>query len=169
MNQTVIGTGINQAFYHWAFINCDQCSIGGGRHILGNGINTPDTTHDIELVAVDIATQVAANGYPALTTVIGTEQSFGTVVQPAVIVRGNDQRRTPVPVVILLICTRHGCDLQNFTCNTVKPSECPVLRLGINHIGIGRVDLCLEAVAGLGNKLVGVGDTVGLGISAGAA
>ncbi len=76
-----------------------------------------------QLVTVDLAAQVTADSDPAFTAIIGAEQAFGAEIQPVAVMRGNDQRRIPVPVVVILIGARLRRDVQAFAGDAVKTAQ----------------------------------------------
>ena len=78
----------------------------------------------------------------------------------------NDERRTPVPVIVFLVSTWHGRDLQAFTGDAVEAAKVAILCLCVHHVGIGGIDLCFEPITKLCHPPVAVSDAVCLGVAA---
>ena len=64
LDQSIIGANRQQAFGHAALVQCHDVAVEGGRGVLGHRIHTPDTAHHLELIAVDLSGQIAADRRP---------------------------------------------------------------------------------------------------------
>ena len=83
LDQPVVGAGVDQAFHQGRLGEGDDRPVKRGRVVLGHGVHTPDPAHDLELVAVDVASQVGADRLPVVAAIIGTKEDLGAIVRAA--------------------------------------------------------------------------------------
>ena len=72
--------------------------------------------------------------------------------------RADQNRRIPIPAISRPVLRFRRLDAGALAGATVVASERALLILGINDIGIFRIDHRAEAIAALGDEPVGIGD-----------
>ena len=170
LHQAVVGADVEQAFLHRRLGEGDDVAVERGRAVVGDGVDAPDPSHDLELVAVDLARQVGADRLPGVAAVVAAEQLVGGEVEPGVGVRADDDGRVPVPAQRRARrLPRLRLDVELLAGLAVEAHQAAVLRLGVDDVGVFGVDLRLEAVAALGDEPVGVADAVAVDRPRGAA
>ena len=97
LNEAVVGPDVEEPLLSGRFRERDDVSVERRRDVLGDGVDRPDPSHDRELVAVDLARQVGADGLPALTAVVAAEDALRGEIDAGVRMRREDQRGVPVP------------------------------------------------------------------------
>jgi len=120
----------------------------------------PELAHDRELVAVELASKVAADGFPRVAAIVAAEKAVGGEVEPGILVWADDEgrhpsssaaARHPLPACgwIIVLCAR---------CGRSKRDSTPYCRGRVHGVGILRVDAAVEAVPAQSHEPVGVGD-----------
>ncbi len=160
LDQPVVGAGVEQPL--------DQRRLGerGDRpvvahraHVPGR-VEAPDPPHHRLRQAVQAAGEVAADRSPGVAAVIAAPYALAGVVDPRRQVRADQDRRVPVEAVPRLVLRRLRLDVDDLAGAPVVADQVPLLPLGVDDVGIPRLDGGLVAVGEDGDEPIAVADPV---------
>ena len=160
LDQPVVGAHVDEPLDQRRFIQRDDVSVDGRRAVLRHRVHRPHAAHHLQLVAVDAAGEVAGDRPPVVAAVVRAVQPPPGEVQPAMVVRRDQQRRVPVEDQRGVAGPRLRLDVHRLAGAAVVSREVSVLPLAVDDVGIRRVHLRLEAVAAEGDEPVLVGDAL---------
>ena len=126
--------------------------------VLLDGIDGPDLAHQGQLVAVELAGEIGADGAPAIAAVVAAVELLRAEVEAGVGVRADDQRRVPVPAHGRIALRRLRLDGDALAGALVEAHHAAVLHVGVDGVRVLRIDARIESVAAHGDEAVGVGD-----------
>jgi hypothetical protein len=148
-NHPVVGPRIKQFFIQPGFGKGHPGAPEAGAHIFLHRIPAPELAHDRKGIAIHPRGQVPADHLPGIAPVVGPEDLVGHHVEAGVRVVAHHQGRVPVPLVGILSFPGPGFDADAFAAYPVIAVHIAILRLGIDDVGIFRVDGHPETVSPL--------------------
>src|SRR5581483_2538053 len=80
LNQAIVSSDIEQVFLLGRFGQRNDVSVERRRLILCDRVRSPYFAHDRKLVAVELASKVAADGFPCIAAVVTAEKPIGSKV-----------------------------------------------------------------------------------------
>ena len=160
LDEPVVRPGVDEVRLLRALDEGDDVSVERRRGVLGDRVDAPDAPHDREAVPVDLPRQVGADGLPAVPAVLAPEDPLRREPEPRRRVGRDEERRVPVPAQGRVVRPRLRLDVDLLARLPVEPHEGAVLRLGVDDVGVPRLDGGEEAVAPLRDEPVLVQDAV---------
>src|SRR5437868_8502778 len=82
LDQPVVGPRVEAALLLGRFRERDDVAVERRRDVLGNRVRPPDLAHDRQLVAVELAAQIATDALPVVAAVVTAEEPIGREVDP---------------------------------------------------------------------------------------
>ena len=158
LNQAIVAAHVQQPFLQRRFRDVGQVAIERSGSIFRDRIRAPHFTHHRQLVAIDLLGEVGTDGAPGIATIVAAKNLVGAEIKPGMRMRADQNRRIPIPAIDRKVFGFGRLDAGALTGATVITSERAFLILGINDVGIFRVDHRAEAIAALGDEPVGIGD-----------
>ena len=158
VHEAVVGADIERVLVHRRLAQRHTIAVDRRRRVLRNGIHILHAPHDLELVAIDTARQVATDGRPRVAAVVAAKQPIAGEVEARRTVRTDQQRRIPVPHDRWLLGSLSRLDVGVLAALAVVPHQPTVLPLRVDKVRIGRVDHRLVTIAADRHKPVFVGD-----------
>ena len=119
----------------------------GNRRVLRHGtvvdevVDAPHPPHELQLVAVHVRRQVAADRGPRVAPVVARPHALRAVVDAVGVVWADEDWRVPVPALGRVAGRGLRLDVERFLALPVVAVEVPLLRLQVEDVGIPRVDL----------------------------
>ena len=164
--QAVVSTHVKQPLLQRRLAEGDDIAVKGSGLVLGHRLDRPHFIHHRQFVAVELAGEVRADRPPGIAAIVAAEEDVGTIVEPGMQMRADDQRGVPVPAQGRLPLARLGPDVDQFPAAFVVAVQSAVLILRIKDVRIFRIDLSLKPVAAQGKEPFAVGDPI-VGVGAG--
>ena len=140
LDQAVVGAGVEQPFLLRRLGQGGDVAVERGRDALGDRVRAPDFAHHRQLIAVELARQVAADRFPGVAAVVAAEELVGGEVEPGVGMRADDERRVPVPAQRRLPLARLRLDADALAGAPIVADQDAVLGFGVDGVGILRID-----------------------------
>ena len=150
MHKSVVGPYSEQALDLGRLVERRNVAVHRRALLVGNGVEALNLAHYRNLVAVQLARQVARNGRPGITAVGALEHHVGCKIERLGIVRTDQQRSVPIPPPGRTSNGLDGLDVDPFARLFVEALKAAVLGLSIHNVGIVRINLRFKSVARLG-------------------
>ena len=147
LHEPVVGAHVDQPLGQRRLRDRDNVPERRGRAVLGDRVDAPHAAHDLELVAIDVARQVARNGAPAGSLVVALEEDLRAEVDAVVVVGRHVQPGVPVPAQRRAAGVRLRLDVEALPAAPVEARNHPVLQLRDDDVGVLGVDHRVESVA----------------------
>ena len=162
LDQAIVGAGGQQARPHGGNRKRVGVAIQRGAGMEIDGVCRLDLALQRQRVTAQLAGQIRADAFPRIAAITAAEHHVGAEIQRLGIVRGDDERRAPVPAIgrelALLRLPRLDALLRHAL--AVGAHQPAILRLGIDDVGISGIGHGVEAIAARQEQEILVGDPV---------
>ncbi len=152
LNQAVVTAHVEQSFTLRRLGNRREVGVEGRTLMLGDRLGAPNLTHDGQRVAIHLTGQVRRDRLPAVAAVLTAVEPLRRRIDPRVAMRRDDDRRVPVPARRIFATQLTRPNRHRLAGPVVIAHHATVLTLGIDRLGILRVDPRDETVATVGDK-----------------
>ena len=147
LHQAIVGADVNQALLFGRFGDRRDVVIERRGNVLLNGLDGPDFAHQRQLVAIQLAGEIRADGDPGIAAVVAAIELLRADVEARMGVRADDERRVPIPAEGRIALGGLRLDGDALAGALVEAHDAGVLAGGVNGVGILRIDARVEPVA----------------------
>ena len=162
LDQAIVGAGGQQARPHGGNRKRVGVAIQRGTGMEIDGVCRLDLALQRQRVAAQLAGQIRADAFPRIAAITAAEHHVGAEIQRLGIMRGDDERRAPIPAIgrELTLLRLPGLNALLRHALAVGTDEATILRLGIEDVRISRICHRVKAIAARQEQEILVGDAV---------
>src|ERR1043165_1044313 len=121
-------------------------------------MDTPDLAHHRQLIAIQIARELAADRLPRVAAIVAAIEFVRRHVETGVQVRADDKRRVPIPSWWIFVASGLRLNAEAFAGALVETNDHAVLQRRVYRVWILRIDLRAKTGAALSDKPIAVDD-----------